>query len=301
MSSRTPTESASRPLRIGDQRVLLPRRSRAARLQGQDPALRRGVDARPGSAGPARWPDLVPTVVAGRRRSRSPTYVDRPRRTAARTAASDVCPRSYGEEPLRPEWEGDEIRDRYEIELIHALPRRGQARARHLPRHPDPQRGLRRHALPGHPPGRRGAAGSAGTTRNWDIYDANRHELDDRNRTGRTWPTLVAGELPGAVTGREQRAPPGGEGRGRRARGRGPLDRRRHRRGRAARAPTTATWPRCSGTPSSRRRRRRPMFDDRPDAGRVPGRGRRAARRRRPSAPASDDRRRDRRCHGGGP
>jgi putative glutamine amidotransferase len=34
---------------------------------------------------------------------------------------SDVCPRSYGEEPLKPEWEGDEIRDRYEIELVHAF------------------------------------------------------------------------------------------------------------------------------------------------------------------------------------
>jgi putative glutamine amidotransferase len=34
---------------------------------------------------------------------------------------ADVCPRSYGEEPLRPEWEGDEIRDRYELELVHAF------------------------------------------------------------------------------------------------------------------------------------------------------------------------------------
>jgi putative glutamine amidotransferase len=34
---------------------------------------------------------------------------------------SDVCPRTYGEEPLRPQWEGDEPRDRYEIELIHAF------------------------------------------------------------------------------------------------------------------------------------------------------------------------------------
>jgi len=34
---------------------------------------------------------------------------------------ADVCPRSYGEEPLKPEWEGDEIRDRYEIELVEAF------------------------------------------------------------------------------------------------------------------------------------------------------------------------------------
>jgi putative glutamine amidotransferase len=39
---------------------------------------------------------------------------------------SDVCPRSYGEEPMRPEWEGDEPRDRYEIELIHAFHEAGK-------------------------------------------------------------------------------------------------------------------------------------------------------------------------------
>lgn len=33
----------------------------------------------------------------------------------------DVCPRSYGEEPERPEWSGDAVRDAYEIGLIHAM------------------------------------------------------------------------------------------------------------------------------------------------------------------------------------
>jgi putative glutamine amidotransferase len=33
---------------------------------------------------------------------------------------SDVCPRTYGEEPMRPEWNGDEIRDHYEIALVEA-------------------------------------------------------------------------------------------------------------------------------------------------------------------------------------
>ena len=33
---------------------------------------------------------------------------------------SDVCPRTYGEEPLKPQWNGDAIRDHYEIELIRA-------------------------------------------------------------------------------------------------------------------------------------------------------------------------------------
>ncbi|MCC5952215.1 MAG: gamma-glutamyl-gamma-aminobutyrate hydrolase family protein [Acidimicrobiia bacterium] len=34
------------------------------------------------------------------------------------TGGADVCPRSYGEEPLRPEWEGQAERDAYEIELV---------------------------------------------------------------------------------------------------------------------------------------------------------------------------------------
>lgn len=34
---------------------------------------------------------------------------------------ADVCPRTYGQEPLRPEWEGDEVRDRYEIALVEAF------------------------------------------------------------------------------------------------------------------------------------------------------------------------------------
>lgn len=34
---------------------------------------------------------------------------------------SDVCPRTYGEEPLKPEWNGDEIRDAYEIALMKSF------------------------------------------------------------------------------------------------------------------------------------------------------------------------------------
>ncbi len=33
-------------------------------------------------------------------------------------AGSDVAPPSYGQQPLKPEWEGDAVRDAYEIELI---------------------------------------------------------------------------------------------------------------------------------------------------------------------------------------
>ncbi len=32
---------------------------------------------------------------------------------------SDISPLAYGEEPLRPEWKGDAVRDAYELELLH--------------------------------------------------------------------------------------------------------------------------------------------------------------------------------------
>ncbi|HEY6820579.1 MAG TPA: type 1 glutamine amidotransferase [Burkholderiales bacterium] len=34
---------------------------------------------------------------------------------------ADVSPTTYGEEPLRPEWAGDRVRDLYEIELVQAF------------------------------------------------------------------------------------------------------------------------------------------------------------------------------------
>src|SRR5258706_1553643 len=34
---------------------------------------------------------------------------------------SDVCPESYGERALRPEWDGDRIRDDYEVALLRAF------------------------------------------------------------------------------------------------------------------------------------------------------------------------------------
>jgi putative glutamine amidotransferase len=39
---------------------------------------------------------------------------------------SDVCPETYGEAPLRPEWHGDRIRDEYEIGLLNAFVARGK-------------------------------------------------------------------------------------------------------------------------------------------------------------------------------
>lgn len=38
---------------------------------------------------------------------------------------ADLSPKSYGEEPLRPEWSGDAIRDAYELRLVEAARERG--------------------------------------------------------------------------------------------------------------------------------------------------------------------------------
>jgi putative glutamine amidotransferase len=39
---------------------------------------------------------------------------------------SDICPESYGEKALRPEWNGDRIRDDYEIALLRAFMAEGK-------------------------------------------------------------------------------------------------------------------------------------------------------------------------------
>lgn len=39
---------------------------------------------------------------------------------------ADISPRAYGEEPLRPEWAGDAMRDRFEIELVRAFVEAGK-------------------------------------------------------------------------------------------------------------------------------------------------------------------------------
>ena len=62
---------------------------------------------------------------------------------------SDVCPETYGEKALRPEWNGDRIRDDYEIALLRAFMALAEAGARRLPRRAGDQRRARRHALPG--------------------------------------------------------------------------------------------------------------------------------------------------------
>lgn len=42
------------------------------------------------------------------------------------SAGSDVWPGTYGEEPLRPDWSGDRVRDEYEIALTRAFVARGK-------------------------------------------------------------------------------------------------------------------------------------------------------------------------------
>jgi putative glutamine amidotransferase len=39
---------------------------------------------------------------------------------------ADISPLAYGEEPLQPEWAGDPIRDRYEIDLVRAFSAAGK-------------------------------------------------------------------------------------------------------------------------------------------------------------------------------
>ncbi|MFZ2650659.1 MAG: gamma-glutamyl-gamma-aminobutyrate hydrolase family protein [Burkholderiaceae bacterium] len=39
---------------------------------------------------------------------------------------ADVSPNSYGQQPLRPEWAGDIVRDRYEMELLEGFLERGK-------------------------------------------------------------------------------------------------------------------------------------------------------------------------------
>lgn len=39
---------------------------------------------------------------------------------------ADVAPQTYGETPLRPEWGGDAVRDRYEIELVNEFVAQGK-------------------------------------------------------------------------------------------------------------------------------------------------------------------------------
>jgi gamma-glutamyl-gamma-aminobutyrate hydrolase PuuD len=87
---------------------------------------------------------------------------------------ADIAPESYGETALNPEWAGDRVRDVYEMELLHEFVEAGK-----------PVLGICRgiqilnvafggtlyQDIATQVPG-------AADHRNWDIYDANRHEID---------------------------------------------------------------------------------------------------------------------------
>ncbi len=105
---------------------------------------------------------------------------------------SDVCPRTYGEEPLRPEWEGDEPRDRYEIELIRAFVAAGKpvlGICRGLQVLNVAFGGTLLQDIETQVPG-------SGRHRDWDLYDANHHQVDLAEGS---WLAGLYGE-PGRVT-----------------------------------------------------------------------------------------------------
>jgi putative glutamine amidotransferase len=67
---------------------------------------------------------MIPSPDGDSRRSGSRVAVDDYARELdglVLMGGSDVSPQSYGEVPLRPDWAGDRIRDRYEIALLRAF------------------------------------------------------------------------------------------------------------------------------------------------------------------------------------
>ncbi len=72
---------------------------------------------------------MIPSPDGWTRRARSPIGVDAyadDLHALLLMGGSDVCPLTYGEEPMRPEWNGDRIRDDYEISLMRAFVARGK-------------------------------------------------------------------------------------------------------------------------------------------------------------------------------
>lgn len=106
---------------------------------------------------------------------------------------SDVSPKSYGEEPLRPEWAGDYVRDQYEIALIEACVAQDK-----------PVLGICRG-----PQIMNVAAGGtlfqdistqnpdALVHRDWEIYDANAHEVEIEPGSGlaQLYPGVARGTI----------------------------------------------------------------------------------------------------------
>ena len=87
---------------------------------------------------------------------------------------ADVCPRSYGEEPLQTQWEGDEVRDGYEIELIRAFHAAGKpifGICRGIQILNVAFGGTLYQDISTQVP-------NAFVHRNWDLYDSNRHSVE---------------------------------------------------------------------------------------------------------------------------
>jgi putative glutamine amidotransferase len=61
-------------------------------------------------------PQLLPTPAAGVTADDLMAGVD----ALVLQGGTDLAPESYGEKPIRPEWAGDRVRDRYETELVRA-------------------------------------------------------------------------------------------------------------------------------------------------------------------------------------
>lgn len=66
---------------------------------------------------PVGLPDLKDSAAAGELLSRVDGLL--------LAGGADCSPQSYGEEPLRPEWSGDPIRDAYELQLVRHARERG--------------------------------------------------------------------------------------------------------------------------------------------------------------------------------
>lgn len=72
---------------------------------------------------------MIPSPDGSTRRAGSAVTVDdyaRELDALLLMGGADVCPASYGEPPLRPEWNGDRVRDDYEIALLKAFAAQGK-------------------------------------------------------------------------------------------------------------------------------------------------------------------------------
>ncbi len=116
---RDETRSASAHRDFG---VLLPRRRKASDFHRQDAAVCRAVDRALGAVGGRT---CVGDPFAGRDTTKrgDVTLHDYASMLDGLVlhGGSDVWPGSYGEEPIKPEWSGDRVRDEYEIALLRAF------------------------------------------------------------------------------------------------------------------------------------------------------------------------------------